>query len=76
MILIKDCVEFDRGEFHHHTAFVGNPKQSLATAETEEQTKRDYDQVLLPLVYGATRLTFREVFAVFKSMALKLLATL
>jgi predicted nucleotidyltransferase component of viral defense system len=76
----KGYVEYDRGEFHHHTAFVEDPKQSMATAlaaaETEEQTKREYEQVLLPLVYGAMRPTFGEAFAVFKSTALKLLATL
>ncbi|MDI7046618.1 hypothetical protein QMN58_24220, partial [Escherichia coli] len=76
----KDCVEYDRGEFHHHAAFVDDPKQSmtaaLATAETEAQTKREYEQVLLPLVYGAMRPTFGEAFAVFKSTASKLLATL
>lgn len=76
----KDCVEYDRGEFHHHAAFVDDPKQSMtaarATAETEAQTKREYEQVLLPLVYGAMRPTFGEAFAVFKSTASKLLATL
>ena len=76
----KGYVEYDRGEFHHHTAFVEDPKQSMATAlaaaETEEQTKREYEQVLLPLVYGAMRPTFGEAFAVFKATALKLLATL
>jgi hypothetical protein len=76
----RDCVENDRGEFRHHTAFVEDPKQSmaaaLALAETEERTKREYEQVLLPLVYGTTRPTFGEAFAVFKSTALRLLATL
>ena len=76
----RRLVEYDRDEFRHHVSFVDDPKQcmaaTLATAETEEQTKREYDQVLLPLIYGATRPSFTEAFAVFKSAASKLLATL
>ncbi|MFP3612878.1 nucleotidyl transferase AbiEii/AbiGii toxin family protein [Paraburkholderia sp. SIMBA_050] len=76
----KDCVEYDRREFHRHASFVENPKQcmtaSLTTAETEEQTRREYQHVLLPLIYGTVRPTFEEAFAVFKQASTKLLAAL
>lgn len=75
-----DCVEYDRHEFRHHSVFVDNPKacltNALLVAETEDQTRYEYERVLLPLVYGAIRPGFVDAFAVFKSTASRLLSTL
>ncbi|TCG08600.1 hypothetical protein BZM27_11050 [Paraburkholderia steynii] len=75
-----DLVQFDRQEFLLHEAFVNDPKQcmvaALAVAESEEQTHKEYQDVLMPLIYGATRPTFGEAFSVFKSAASTLLGTL
>lgn len=75
-----DLVDFDRTEFNLHEVFVEDPKRcmmvALTVAEAEEQTPREYQDVLMPLIYGATRPTFDEAFSVFKSAASRLLETL
>lgn len=75
-----DPVDFDRKEFRLHEAFVEDPKRcmmaALTVAEAEEQTRREYREVLMPLIYGATTPTFDEAFSVFKPAALALLGTL
>lgn len=75
-----DLVAFDVQEFHHHAEFVANPKatllQALALAEAEPQTRSEYQNVLLPLVYGAIKPSFAVAFAEFKRSSAALLATL
>jgi predicted nucleotidyltransferase component of viral defense system len=75
-----DLVDFDRKEFSLHEAFVEDPKRcmmaALTVSEAEEQTHQEYQDVLMPLIYGATRPTFGEAFGVFKSAASTLLETL
>lgn len=76
----KALVAFDQTEFRKNPAFIEDPKQclmaSLTTAETETQTELEYQRVLMPLIYGPTKPSFGEAFAVFKSTALRLLASL
>ncbi|MDR8398454.1 MULTISPECIES: nucleotidyl transferase AbiEii/AbiGii toxin family protein [Paraburkholderia] len=76
----RDLVDFDREEFPLHKAFIEDPKQcmtaALTAAGTEDQTRQEYEDVLVPLIYGSIRPTFAEAFAVFRTTALTLLATL
>ncbi|MEN9866196.1 MAG: hypothetical protein RL748_1786 [Pseudomonadota bacterium] len=73
-------VAFDVQEFHHHAEFVANPKatmlQALAVVETEPQTRAEYENVLLPLVYGASRPSFDVAFGSFKKSSMALLEML
>ena len=75
-----DLVDFDRKEFRLHEAFVEDPKRclmaALAIAESEEKTHREYQDVLMPLIYGPTRPTFVEAFGTFKPAALAFLGAL
>lgn len=76
----RDLVNFDREEFGSHEAFTQDPKQcmtaALTVAETEAQTHREYQDVLMPLIYGTFRPTFEEAFGAFRTTASTLLATL
>jgi len=73
-------VKYDRAEFPHHKSFVEEPKQcmaaALATAQHEPQTRQEYQQVLMPLIYGETKPSFDEAFDEFKVTARALLETL
>ncbi|MGN6808307.1 MAG: nucleotidyl transferase AbiEii/AbiGii toxin family protein [Trinickia sp.] len=75
-----ELVEFDRKEFRIHDEFVRDPKRclmaALRVAESEEKTRHEYQDVLMPLIYGSTRPTFVEAFSVFKPAALALLHAL
>ncbi|SFT82903.1 nucleotidyl transferase AbiEii/AbiGii toxin family protein [Paraburkholderia aspalathi] len=75
-----ELVAFDVEEFPNHAEFAADPKkcmaQALTVAETEAQTRSEYDVRLQPLIYGSIRPNFDEAFAVFKATAEKLLATL
>lgn len=75
-----DLVDFDRKEFRLHKAFIEDPKQclmaALAAAESEEKTRQEYQDVLMPLIYGPIKPTFVEAFSVFKPAALAFLGTL
>ncbi|CAJ3232808.1 Uncharacterised protein [Burkholderia pseudomallei] len=76
----KDLVEFDRGEFRLHEAFVTDPatcmKSALGEIEHDAQTISEYADKLIPLIYGKDKPTFNEAFGVFKDVANKLLGTL
>lgn len=76
----KNLVNFDRAEFPHHKSFADDPKQcmasALAAAEEEPQTKREYQQVLMPLIYSEIKPSFDDAFCEFKAAALVLLETL
>ncbi|CAN7393355.1 hypothetical protein LJR230_002321 [Trinickia sp. LjRoot230] len=75
----SDLVDFDRKEFRLHQTFVEDPKRclmaALTVAESEEKTHQEYQEVLMPLIYGHTRPTFVEAFSVFKPAALAFLGT-
>ena len=75
----RDLVEFDRGEFCHHEAFVNDPATCMKTAlgeiELDAQTISEYANKLIPLIYGKDKPAFNEAFGVFKTVADKLLAT-
>ena len=75
-----DLVDFDRKEFRLHEAFVEDPKRflmaALTVAESEEKTHQEYQDVLMPLIYGPIRPTFVEAFSVFKPAALAFLGAL
>jgi hypothetical protein len=49
---------------------------ALTVAESEEKTHQEYQDVLMPLIYGPARPTFGEAFSVFKPAALAFLETL
>jgi len=76
----RELVEFDRGEFQQHEAFVNDPATCMKTALGEighdAQTISEYADKLIPLIYGRDRPTFNEAFGVFKTAANKLLGTL
>lgn len=46
---------------------------ALRAASTDAQTRREYDTVLLPLVYGWTRPSFEEAWDSFHGLALRML---
>jgi predicted nucleotidyltransferase component of viral defense system len=76
----RELVVFDVEEFPKHAEFATDPKkcmeQALIVAETETQTRREYEVRLQPLIYGSSRPSFGEAFAIFKATALTLLASL
>lgn len=73
-------VELDRTEFQDHEAFVTDAKscleRSLLMAEHEEQTFREYNSRLIPLIYGAVRPEFASAFSAFKQAGAMFLDTL
>jgi predicted nucleotidyltransferase component of viral defense system len=76
----KDLVEFDRIEFPKHKAFADDPatcmKTALGAIESDAQTISEYDDRLIPLLYGEDKPAFNEAFGVFKDVANRLLGTL
>ena len=75
-----ELVAYDAREFGRHEAFAKNPKacllEALCAAEKERQTRTEYQQRLMPLVYGSTKPGFDEAFQVFKACSQSLLETL
>ncbi|CBJ39702.1 conserved hypothethical protein (plasmid) [Ralstonia solanacearum CMR15] len=73
-------VTYDTEEFKRHENFVKDPKACLLNAltvcENEAQTLKEYQNRLMPLVYGNVQPEFQVAFAVFKACALELLGTL
>lgn len=73
-------VEFDRAEFKGHQAFTDDAQACLTTAlraaANEEQTIREYNLRLIPLVYGNVRPDFASAYASFATVSEKLLAVL
>lgn len=73
-------VDLDRTEFNDHEAFFVDAKGclewSLFMAEYEEQTLREYNSRLLPLIYGAVRPDFASAFSAFKQAGTMFLGTL
>jgi predicted nucleotidyltransferase component of viral defense system len=76
----KDLVSLDQGKFTRHREFVDEPHKcmmgSLIMAETEAQTRDEYETVLMPLVYGSMQPSFDEAFAKFKATSIRFLNTL
>jgi len=48
----------------------------LADAESDSKLVDEYQRYLLPLIFGATRPSYEEAFAVFKECAKVLLASI
>lgn len=75
-----ELVAFDVQEFNQHPAFCDNPKAcmlaALSVAGSEAQTRLEYQNRLLPLVYGMTKPPFAEAFQAFRASSMTLLATL
>lgn len=77
----KALVDYDVVEFgKQYEAFAKDPKQvlfdALAQAETDAQLQDEYQQHLLPLVFGRVRPSYPEAFQVFKHCAESLLPAL
>lgn len=76
----RTLVEFDRTEFKGHQAFADDAQACLSAAlmaaAEEEQTIREYNLRLMPLVYGNVKPEFSLAYASFKSVSEKLLGTL
>jgi hypothetical protein len=74
-----ELIAFDVREFTHHPAFCENPKAcmlaALQAAQTETQTITEYQNRLLPLIYGDNKPSFAQAFDVFKASSLALLET-
>lgn len=72
-------VRMDATEFgQQHAAFAHDPlgvlKRALTQVGTDEQSRTEYEQNLLPLVYGSFKPHFDEAFASFERVARTLLA--
>lgn len=72
----QDIEEF--GQQHHE--FSTSPREVLSRAllesAVEPQTVREYEENLLPLVYGSVRPSFEEAFSSFRTVALGLVEML
>lgn len=73
ILLQGDIEEFG----YQDPAFVRDPKavmsQALAAMRADQQTRREYDTVLLPLIYGRVKPPFVEAMASFEQVAWRLL---
>lgn len=72
-------VQGDIDEFgYQHPAFVADPMavlhQALDTIGADGQTRKEYDEVLLPLVYGRAKHPFDEAWTSFEHVARRMLA--
>jgi len=69
-----DVLEFD----YQYPAFAQNPKAVLLGALTQaahdQQTRDEYDKVLLPLVYGAGKYSFEQAWGSFAVVAHRMIA--
>lgn len=69
-VYFGQLVEVDRQEFKGHQQFTDNARACLSSAldaaEQEEQTIREYNLRLMPLVYGNIRPDFASAYASFK----------
>lgn len=76
----SSLVAFDVAEFKKHPEFSSNPMkcmtEALYLAETEIQTRIEFQSKLQPLIYGSVRPDFEEAFKIFKATAQQLLASL
>ena len=65
---------------YQDAAFAADPKTVLSTALNEigndQQTRREYHEVLLPLVYGDEKFSFEEAWSSFGSIAKRLVNAL
>jgi predicted nucleotidyltransferase component of viral defense system len=73
--------ETDVEEFgHQDPAFASNPKSVLNTAlnqvKIDPQSRKEYQDVLLPLVYGQGKYSFDEAWSSFEDIASRLIASL
>ncbi|MDZ7858874.1 nucleotidyl transferase AbiEii/AbiGii toxin family protein [Sphaerotilus sp.] len=69
----------DIDEFgYQHPAFAADPRavlrQALDTVRADTQTRKEYDEVLLPLVYGRAKHRFDEAWASFDCVARRMLS--
>lgn len=69
----------DIDEFgYQHPAFAADPKavlrHALDAVGTDAQTRKEYDEVLLPLVYGRGKYPFDEAWASFECVARQMLS--
>lgn len=74
-LVVEDTVQFGK----QFSEFSDTPKatllQALADAESDSKLVDEYQRYLLPLIFGATRPSHEEAFAVFKECAEVLLAS-
>lgn len=71
----------DASEFgHQDAAFQKDPKATLVNAlyrlSTDKQSRDEYQQVLLPLIYGKSRFSYEEVMGSFSATAHQLINAL
>jgi len=73
-LVVEDTVQFGK----QFSEFSDRPKatllQALADAESDSKLVDEYQRYLLPLIFGATRPSYEDAFAVFKECAKALLA--
>lgn len=75
----RDLVRGDIDEFgYQHPAFAANPKavldHALEAVGADAQTRKEYDEVLLPLVYGRDKHPFDAAWASFERVAWRMLS--
>lgn len=73
-------MEFDRTEFKGHQEFIDDAKTclkaALLVAGEEEQSIREYNLRLMPLVYGSVKRDFALAYASFRIVSERLLSKL
>lgn len=79
--VFSQLVEGDRRELgRQHPDFLADPAEvltgALALIGTHAKTRNEYEQNLLPLIYGNFRPSFEESFASFNRLASEMLASL